>query len=266
METITLNNGLAMPLVGFGTWDLRGEACAAAVEEAVSCGYRLIDTARMYGNEAEVGRGLRRSGVPREALFVTSKAYRPDNSYLGTRRAVEGSLQALGTDYLDLYLLHEPYREAREMYRALEEACGAGLIRAVGVSNFNARQFEELLPGCRIVPAVNQVEAHVFFAQRELQAVLERHGTRMEAWSPLAAGKRGLPGDPVLAAVGRRHGKTAAQVALRCLVQRGVAVIPKTARRARMEENLALFDFSLRPEEMTEIEGLDGGRSLFGWY
>ena len=266
MEVMELNNGLSMPMVGFGTWDLRGPDCADAVARAIACGYRLIDTARMYGNEAEVGRGIRRSGVDRSELFLTTKVYRPDNSYAGVRRAIEASLQALDTGYIDLYLIHEPYREAPEMYRALEEAYRQGLLRAIGVSNFNACQYEALLESCQVIPAVNQVEAHVFFAQRPLQAVLERHGTRMEAWSPFAAGKLDLFHNPVLTAVGRRHGRTAAQVALRYLISRGIAVIPKSAREERMRANLAVFYFQLTPEDIGEIEALDTGRTLFGWY
>ena len=266
MEFAVLNNGMEMPLVGFGTWDLRGGECAAAVEQAISLGYHLIDTARMYGNEEAVGRGIQRSGVPRERIFLTSKVYRPDNSYAGTLKAIDQSLRALDTDYIDLYLIHEPYREAPEMYRVLEEALQDGKLRAVGVSNFNAQQYEGLLQACRIVPAVDQVGAHVYFQQQVLQKTLEAHGTHMEAWSPFAAGMREIFRDPVLAAIGRAHGKTAAQTALRSLVQRGITAIPKSSSPKRMAENLELFDFTLSPKEMEQIRALDGGKTLFGWY
>ncbi len=265
-ETVKLNNGLSMPLIGFGTWDLRGADCASAVEKAIACGYRLIDTARMYRNEADVGEGIRRSCLPRSELFITSKVYRPDNSYQGTKQAIEQSLDALKTDYLDLYLIHEPYQEAAEMYLAMEEAVHAGKLKSIGISNFRANRFEELLRSCRIVPAVNQVEAHVFYAQRELQDVMEKHGTRMEAWSPLAAGKHDIFRHPVLAEIGHRHGKTAAQIALRYLVQRNVIVIPKSPSEERMRANLDLFDFALSAQDMAAITALDEDSSLFGWY
>lgn len=266
MEFVKLNNGIAMPLVGFGTWDLRGPACVTAVEQAIACGYRLIDTAQMYGNEREVGQGIRRSGIDRADIFLTTKVCRPNNSYRGTQKAVEDSLRALGTDYIDLYLIHEPYAQAPEMYRALEEAYRAGKLRAIGVSNFNAQQYEQLLQSCVIVPAVNQVEAHVYFQQNELQSVLEAHGTYMEAWSPLTAGKRDLFHDPALTRIGQKYGKSPAQAALRYLVQRGITVIPKSAHEERMRANLALFDFVLSPEDMAQIGRLNEGCTLFGWY
>lgn len=266
MESVMLNNGISMPLVGFGTWDLRGSACVAAVEQAVRCGYRLIDTAQMYDNEYEVGLGLRRSGIDRQSIFLTTKVYRPNNSYQGTQKAIDASLRALGTDYIDLYLIHEPYPEAPEMYRAMQEACRAGKLRAIGISNFNALRYEQFVQSCEIIPAVNQVEAHVFFAQHGLQSVLKQYGTHMEAWSPFAAGRRDVFRNPVLAAIGQRYNKTAAQVALRYLVQRGITVIPKSARAERMRANLDLFDFALSPEDMAQIRTLDAGRTLFGWY
>lgn len=266
MEFVTLNNGITMPLVGFGTWDLRGQGCVTAVEQAIACGYRLIDTAQMYGNEREVGLGVRRSGVDRADIFLTSKVYRPNNSYQGAVRSIEDSLRALDTDYIDLYLIHEPYSQAPEMYRALEEAYHAGKLRAIGISNFNAQRYEQLLRSCEVVPAVNQVEAHVYFQQRELQSVLKANGTHMEAWSPLAAAKRDLFRDPVLTRIGQEYNKSAAQTALRYLVQRGITVIPKSSHEERMRANLELFDFVLSPEDIAQIERLDEGRTLFGWY
>lgn len=266
MEYTVLNNGIQMPMVGFGTWDLRGERCVQCVETALECGYRLIDTAQMYDNENEVGTAIRHSEIQRKELFITTKVYRPNNSYSKTRVAIEKSLETMKLDYIDLFLIHEPYQEAAEMYRAMEEAYTAGKIRAIGISNFNAGLYEKFISQCGAIPAVNQVEAHVLFGQRKLQAKMKAHGTQMEAWSPFAAGKQNLFHNQVLEAVGKDYGKTAAQIALKYLVQRGIIVIPKSANKERMLDNIALFDFTLTAEDMLRIDGLDQGKSLFGWY
>lgn len=265
MQYMTLNNGVQMPMVGFGTWQIRGETGKRAILTALEVGYRLLDTARMYDNEAIVGAAIRESGLPRREIFLTTKLYRPSASYEKARADIEDSLARLQTDYVDLLLLHEPYEAAPAMYRALEEACRGGKVRAIGVSNFGVRDYEAFVGGCAIVPAVDQVESHVYHPRFALQAVLARRGTRMQGWAPFTEGRRPIFTEPVLVELGRKYGKTAGQVALRYLVQNGVGVIPKSVHRDRMRENLALFDFTLTPADQEAIRALDGGRSLFGW-
>ena len=266
METITLNNGARMPMVGLGTWQLRGEEGERAVLDALELGYRLLDTARMYEYEAMVGRAVRMSGLPRRELFITTKLFAPSAGYKKAKEDIARSLEALQTDYIDLLLIHEPYEAAPEMYRAMEEACAAGLVRAVGLSNFSGQEYLAFLGHCRVTPAVDQVEAHVYHPQLGLKKLLEEKGTRMQAWSPFTQGRRNIFADPVLTEAGRRHGKTAAQAALRYLVEQGVPALPKSAHRARLRENLDIFDFSLTAGERAAIATLDEGRSLFGWF
>lgn len=266
MEYVTLNNGVHMPLLGLGTWDLRGEDCERVVREAADTGYRLFDTAQMYGNEREVGDALRRSGIDREELFVTTKLYRPSASYDRAKRGIEESLKALDLEYIDLLLIHEPYDQAPAMYRAMEEALERGQVRAIGVSNFKSLMYENLLQTCDVVPAVDQVEAHVYFAQRTLQRNLAAHGTMMQAWAPFTEGRRPIFQEPTLRDIAESHGKTAAQVALRYLIQLGIGVIPKSSKRGRLRQNINVFDFSLTDTEMDAISALDEGKSLFGWY
>lgn len=266
MEYLTLNNGVRMPMLGYGTWDVRGAAGRRCIREALEVGYRLLDTARMYENEDIVGQAVRESGLPREDVFITTKLYRPSAGYEKARRDIEGSLRALGTDYIDLLLIHEPYEEAPAMYRALEEACRAGKVRAVGVSNFNWDEYQRLAGACEMIPAVDQVESHVYFPRLELRQKLEARGTRMQSWAPFTEGRRDLFAEPALQEIGVAHGKTAAQTALRYLIQNGIGVIPKSSHRARMEENFALFDFALTAAEMEQIGRMNEGASLFGWY
>ena len=215
MNMIVLDNGVNIPMLGLGTYALRGKECERCVLEALELGYRLFDTAQMYGNEREVGNALRRGGVPRGELFVTTKLYRPSASYARAKQGIEASLNALQLDFIDLLLIHEPYREAEEMYPALEEAYRAGRLRAIGVSNFNASRYEAFRRACTVIPAVNQVEAHIFFQQRELLEEMKKRGTHMQAWSPFAAGKNDFFSNPVLRALGLAHNKTPAQIALR---------------------------------------------------
>lgn len=266
MEYVRLNNGMILPMVGFGTWDLRGKQCEAAVGEAIGLGYRLIDTAQMYGNEEAVSAAIRYCGVARQELVITTKVYEPNASYDRTKASMYESLEKLGLDYIDLMLIHEPYEAARDMYRALREGLDEGVLRAIGVSNFHKPFFEDFITDCGVIPAVNQVEAHVFHSQAELQACLAAHGTGMEAWSPFAAGKEDIFHNPVLQEVGRHYGKSAAQIALKYLVQRGMVVIPKSAHVERMQANLELFDFQLSVKNTAAVAGLDRGKSLFGWY
>jgi len=264
MEFVTLNNGQRMPMVGFGTWQILGSQCETCVRQALDLGYRLIDTARMYENEEAVGRGIRASGVAREEIFLTTKVFQPDNSYEGTRAAIDQSLLRLGVDYIDLFLIHEPYDEDRDMVRAMGEALEAGKIRALGISNYNKDLYARFVADCGVIPAVNQVEAHVFHQQLPLKAAMGE--TVMQAWSPFTSGQRPVVTDPVLTKIGAKYGKTAAQIALKALVQQGIPVVPKTVTPARMKENLDLFDFTLSSEDLETIRAMDTGKTLFGWY
>lgn len=265
METVQLTGDIAMPLLGLGTWDLRGEACVRSVSEALALGYRLIDTAQMYDNEREVGCGIKKSGVPRSEIFLTTKIYRPSNSYEKAKKAIDVSLMRLGVDYVDLLLLHEPYREGAEMYRAIEEALCDGKARAIGISNYDPSHYADFLTQCNSVPAVNQLECHVFFQKRAFQQEMMKRGTVLQAWAPLASGEGGVPTNTVLAEIGAHYGKTAAQVALRFLIQRGISVIPKSKHRERLRENAAIFDFTLNDEEMKTLYRLDRNKTFFPW-
>lgn len=266
METLTLNNGIQMPLVGFGTWDVRGETGKAAILTALELGYRLLDTAQMYDNEEIVGQAVRESELPRQEIFITTKLYRPSASYQKARAGIERSLQALQTDYLDLLLIHEPYENALEMYEALKEAFAAGTVRAIGISNFGQKEYDRFLQHCGVVPAVDQVESHVYFPQLELKERLARHGTQMQSWASFTEGRRNIFAEPLLNQIGAKYGKTAGQVALRYLTQNGIAVIPKSVHRERMAENLHSLDFTLTQDDLSQIGRLNEGRSLFGWY
>ena len=266
MEHITLNNGAPMPMVGLGTWQLRGQAGERAILDALELGYRLLDTARMYENEDIVGSAAKKSGLPRREVFITTKLFTPSAGYRKAKEDIARSLEALQTDYIDLLLIHEPYEAAPEMYLAMEEACAAGLVRAVGLSNFSGEEYLRFLKHCRVTPAVDQVESHVYHPQLALKKLLEEKGTRMQAWASFTEGRRNIFAEPVLAEAGRRHGKTAAQTALRYLVEKGIPVLPKSAHRERLRENLDIFDFSLTDEERRAIAALDEGRSLFGWF
>lgn len=266
MEHITLNNGAPMPMVGLGTWQLRGPAGERAILDALELGYRLLDTARMYENEDIVGNAVKKSGLPRREVFITTKLFTPSAGYRKAKEDIARSLEALQTDYIDLLLIHEPYEAAPEMYLAMEEACAAGLVRAVGLSNFSGEEYLRFLKHCRVTPAVDQVESHVYHPQLALKKLLEEKGTRMQAWASFTEGRRNIFAEPVLAEAGRRHGKTAAQTALRYLVEKGIPVLPKSAHRERLRENLDIFDFSLTAEDRRAIAALDEGRSLFGWF
>ena len=266
MEYKTLNNGIQMPAVGFGTWDLRAQECVKCVDQAIRTGYRLIDTAIMYGNEAEVGEGIRRSGIDRTELFVTTKINSPYAFYEKTLAAVDQSLKRMNLDYIDLILVHEPYPQYIQMYRALEEVYRQKKVRAIGVSNLNRSLYEKLLEDCETIPAVNQVECHVYYPQLGYKTFLEQHGTVMESWAPFTEGRRNIFDNPVLKQIAHDHGKTTGQTALKYLVQNGIIVIPKTSKETRMKENISLFDFELNPQEMNMIAQLDEKRSLFGWY
>ena len=266
METFSLNNGVKLPVVGFGTWDVRGEEGKRAILTALELGYRLIDTAQMYDNEEIVGSAVRESGLAREEVFLTTKLYRPSTSYEKAKAGIKKSLQALQTDYIDLLLIHEPYADALEMYKALKEAYHAGIVRAIGISNFGMKEYDRFLKYCGVIPAVDQVESHVYYPQLELKEQLIRHGTQMQSWASFTEGRRNIFAEPLLNRIGAKYGKSAGQVALRYLTQNGIAVIPKSMHRERMEQNLHSLDFTLTQEDLNQLGSLDEGRSLFGWY
>ncbi len=261
---VTLNNGIAMPVLGFGVFQVPDPAeCERSICEAVTAGYRLIDTAASYGNEAAVGAGIRASGVDRAELFVTTKLWLQDASYEGAKVAFARSLEKLQLDYLDLYLIHQPYGDVYGAWAAMEELHLAGRIRAIGISNFYPDRVVDFALHTKVKPAVNQIEIHPFHQQHEAQAVMQEWGIQPQAWGPFAEGRNGLFENEVLAGIGRKHSKSIAQVALRWLVQRGIATIPKTVRRERMAENLAIFDFALDNADIAAIAELDNKASAF---
>ena len=264
MQTVTLNNGVEMPILGLGVYQLTepGE-CERVVSEALELGYRSIDTAASYRNEEAVGRAIAASGIPRDELFITSKVWIQDAGEKPARAAFERSLERLGLDYLDLYLIHQPMGDVYGSWRALENINKEGLSRAVGVSNFYPDRLVDLILHNEITPAVNQVETHPFHQQVEAQKVMQEYNVQIESWGPFAEGKNDLFTNPTLAAIAEEHGKSVAQVVLRWLIQRGVVVIPKSARRERLEENINVFDFTLSDAQMSTISTLDTGSSLF---
>lgn len=262
IETVKLNNGVEMPLEGFGVFQVPDPAvCEQAVLDAIAAGYRLIDTAAAYGNEEAVGKAIAKCGVPREELFLTTKLWVQDASYAGAKKAIEVSRKKLGVDSIDLYLIHQPMGDYIGAYRAMEEACAAGKLRAIGVCNCYPHVLADICETVEIRPAVNQVELHPFFQQESALALMREYGVHPEAWGPFAEGKYGIFTHPVLTEIGRKYGKSAAQVALRWNVQRGVTVIPKSVHRERMEQNLDIWDFQLSGEDMAQIAKLDIGRS-----
>lgn len=265
MEYITLNNGIKMPIIGLGTWDLRGQECIDTVCTAIQNGYRLIDTAQMYGNEKEVGEGIIKSGISRSEVFITTKIYGKSNSYLKAKEAIEESLRNLKMDYIDLLLLHEPYFQEKEMYRALEEAYEEGKVHAIGISNYDGKRFEQFMKQCSIIPAVNQVECHIYYQKWQFQKILAERNIKMQAWAPLAQAKENLSCEPILMNIANKYNKTTAQIALRFLVQRGIAVIPKSRKKERLIENMNIFDFELTSDEIIEIQKLDRNDTLFAW-
>ena len=262
IETVKLNNGVEMPLEGFGVFQVPDPAvCEQAVLDAIAAGYRLIDTAAAYGNEEAVGRAIAKCGVPREELFLTTKLWVQDASYAGAKKAIEVSRKKLGVDSIDLYLIHQPMGDYIGAYRAMEEACAAGKLRAIGVCNCYPHVLADICETVEIRPAVNQVELHPFFQQESALALMREYGVHPEAWGPFAEGKYGIFTHPVLTEIGRKCGKSAAQVALRWNVQRGVTVIPKSVHKERMEQNLDIWDFQLSGADMAQIAKLDIGRS-----
>lgn len=263
MEYKTLNNGVKMPMLGYGVYQVAPEECERCVLDALSVGYRAVDTAQAYGNEEGVGSALKKSGVPRSEVFLTTKVWITDAGEEKAARSIDESLRKLGTDYVDLLLIHQPFGDYYGTYRAMEKAYKAGKVRAIGVSNFYPDRFIDLANFCEVTPAVNQVETHVFQQQKVARGVAEKYGTLIQSWGPFAEGKNGIFTNETLVKIGKKYGKTAAQTALRFLLQSGVAIIPKSTHKERMAENLDVLNFSLSEEDMREISALDTGKSLF---
>ncbi len=262
MEYTVLNNGVRMPLEGFGVFQVSDLAqCEQVVIDAIASGYRLIDTATAYMNEEAVGAAIRKSNVPREELFITSKLWVQDATYEGAKQAIDTSLAKLGLDYLDLYLIHQPMKDYLGAYRAMEEAYREGKLRAIGVCNFYPNRLCDFCESVEIIPAVNQVELHPFFQQEDALQLMHEYGVQPQAWGPFAEGKHGIFTHPLLSEIGEKYGKSAAQVALRWNVQRGVVVIPKSVHKERMEQNIDIWDFMLSEEDMKRIAELDLGHS-----
>jgi 2,5-diketo-D-gluconate reductase A len=260
---LTLNNGVKMPVLGFGVYQIPAEQTEQAVSDALAAGYRSLDTAAAYQNEEAVGRAIAASGIPRDELFVTTKLWIQDVGEGNARRAFEASVERLGLDYVDLYLIHQPFGDYYSSWRAMQELNREGLAKAIGVSNFYPDRLVDLIAHNEITPAVNQIETHPFNQRIADQAVMREHGVQIESWGPFAEGQNNIFSDPILSEIGAAHGKSVAQVVLRWLIQRDVIVIPKSVRPERMRENIDVFDFELTDDEMACIASMDTGTTLF---
>lgn len=263
METVKLNNGVEMPILGYGVYQVTPEECERCVAGALSVGYRSIDTAQAYFNEQQVGDAICKSGIAREEIFLTTKVWITNAGEERAARSIDESLRKLQTDYVDLLLIHQPFGDYYGTWRTMEAAYKAGKARAIGVSNFYPDRFIDLAEHVEIKPMVNQVETHVFNQQRKAQEIMERYGTRIMSWGPFAEGRNNQFTNPVLVGIGKKYGKSSAQVALRYLIQRDVIVIPKSTHIERMRQNMEVFDFALADDDMAAIAALDGGKSLF---
>ncbi|MEK4013495.1 aldo/keto reductase [Peribacillus sp. FSL M8-0224] len=264
MQKVMLNNGVEMPILGFGVFQIQDEnECEQSVYDAIMAGYRLIDTAASYLNEEAVGRAIKRSGVPREELFITTKLWVQDAGYESTKNAFANSLKRLQLDYLDLYLIHQPYGDVYGSWRAMEELYREGKIRAIGVSNFQMDRLVDLIIHNEVNPAVNQVETHVFNQQIESAKLMQENNVQIESWGPFAEGKNNMFQNEILVSIAEKYNKSVAQVILRWLTQRGVVAIPKSVRKERIIENFKIFDFELEQEDMEKIAALDTKESLF---
>ena len=264
MEYVTLNNGVQMPILGYGVYQIPDQdECEKCVLDAISVGYRSIDTAQAYRNEEAVGRAIQKSGVPREEFFITTKVWISNAGYEKAKASIEESLRKLQLDYLDLLLIHQPFNDYYGTYRAMEEYYKAGKIRAIGVSNFYPDRYIDLVQFSEVVPAVNQVETHVFNQQVKAHEIMKKYNTQIESWGPFAEGRNDLFSNATLQQIGDQYNKSTAQVALRFLIQRGVVVIPKTVNKDRMEQNFNVFDFQLTAQDMEKIAALDTEESAF---
>lgn len=263
MEYVNLNNGVKMPILGYGVYQVSNDECERCVLDAIDVGYRAIDTAQAYDNEEAVGSAIAKCGLPREELFLTTKIWLSNGGQGKAAASIDESLKKLGTDYIDLMLIHQPFNDYYGTYRAMEDAYKAGKLRAIGVSNFYPDRFIDLCKFVEIKPAVNQIETHVFQQQKTAHSYLEKYGVQHESWGPFAEGRKDFFGNPVLNQIGDKYGKSAAQTALRFLIQSNVVVIPKSTHKERMAQNLDVFDFVLDAEDMAAISALDEGESLF---
>lgn len=263
MKTVTLNNGVVMPQIGYGVYQVSPDECERCVSDALKVGYRMIDTAQAYHNEEGVGAAIKKSGIARDELFLVSKVWISNYGFDKAKASIDESLRKLGTDYIDLMLLHQPFCDRYGAYRALEAAYKEGKVRAIGVSNFYPDHFIDLASNVEIVPAVNQVETHVFDQQIEAQGYMKEFGIHIMAWAPLAEGRNNFFTNSVLENIGKKYGKSVAQVALRWLIQRDVIIIPKSVHVERMQQNIDIFDFELSQEDMAAIAALDTKQSLF---
>ncbi|WP_230846904.1 aldo/keto reductase [Helicobacter pullorum] len=265
MQYVTLNNGLKMPLLGFGTYDIKNIDTFLA---AVDCGYRLFDSAQMYGNQKEVGAAIREAirsrGLKREEFFITTKLS-SDMDFESAKKSIESSLKALDIGYIDLLLIHAPYTQAKEMYKAMELAYKEGTIKALGISSFTPKVYLEFIKTCEIMPAINQCETHIYYQQRALLEAMKPYGTILESWSPFIAGKSGFFDNPTLTQIASAYNKSVAQIALRFLVQQGIIAIPKASKLKHMQENINVFDFSLSAADMESIRALDKNKTQFSW-
>lgn len=264
MKDVMLNNGIKMPIAGFGVFQIPDlEECERAVLDAIEVGYRLIDTAQAYGNEEAVGRAIQKTSVPREELFITTKVWISNAGYEKAKGSIEESLKKMQLDYLDLVLIHQPVGDYYGTYRAMEELYKEGKIKAIGVSNFYPDRLVDICLFNEVVPAVNQVEVNVFHQQKEAEKVMTKYQVQMQAWAPFAEGRNDMFNQPLLKEIGNRYNKTVAQVILRWLIQRGIVVLAKSTRKSRMEENINIFDFELSEQEMQMIAELDKKESSF---
>ena len=263
MEFVTLNNGVKMPILGYGVYQVDPKECERCVSDALEVGYRLIDTAQAYYNEEGVGAAISNSGIPREELFLTTKVWITNAGYEKAKASIKESMKKLQTEYLDLVLIHQPFGDYYGTYRAMEELYKEGKLRAIGVSNFGPDRYLDIQHFAEIKPAVNQIETHVFQQQKVAKEYLQKYGCQIESWGPFAEGRNDMFTNPVLTKIGEKYGKTAAQTALRFFLQSDVVIIPKSVHKDRMQQNFDLFDFRLTAEEIAEIEALDGRESLF---
>ena len=263
MEYVTLNNGVKMPILGYGVYQTPPEDTERCVLEAIKTGYRSIDTAQAYGNEEGVGNAIEKCGLPREDLFITTKVWITNAGYEKAKASIEESLKKLKSGYIDLLLIHQPFGDYYGTYRAMEEAYKAGKVRAIGISNFYPDRYLDLVHFAEVTPAINQVETHLFQQQKVAKEYMAKHNTQIMSWGPFAEGRNDYFNTPSLKKIGKKYGKTPAQVALRFLIQSGVVVIPKSVHKERMEENFNVFDFTLSEDDMKTLEALDSGESLF---
>ena len=264
MHSLTLNNGIQMPILGLGTSGLRGSSGQKAMESAIKIGYRLIDTAQMYGNEAEVGAAVTGSGLKASEFFITTKLS-SDMSYDEVLKSFEASMKKLRLETLDLLLIHSTYPSAKAMYRAMERLYSEGRVRALGISNFNAAEYSDFIGSCKVLPAVNQCQTHIFQQQKSLRAAMKAHGTALQSWSPFIAGKASIFTNETLLKIAAKHGKSVAQVILRFLIEQNIIVIPKSSNEGRLRENFAVFDFALDASDTKTLAAMDTNKSYFSW-